>query len=1685
MAKHTFVRIAFFLIVILAGAPAINAASAYTDLANEYEFAIVMNPAAQLPPAIFGNIVVWEDQRSALGIYGKNTLTGEELIISTGPWLQTEPAIYENIVVWTDQRLGSSHIYRKNLSTGEISPVCTAVPYQQSPAIYGDYVVWQDGRGGIYGKRLSTGEEFLVSNTAATNPPAIYGNIVLYRKGYPTYGLYGKNIQTGEDFPICTNPNSAPRRFKIWGNIVVWVDGRNTPNPENIYGADISDIHNPREFPVCVGNWGKTGPAIYNNIVIWSDSRNGASDIYGADINDIQNPKEFPLCTASGSQGNAAIHRDTCVWMDKRDGWENPDIYANKVLPAIVVEEKRFSFDPVGATASDPINTLTGNFYHNEIDLTIPGSGMNFEFSRAYNASDSYSGPLGPGWTHNYNVFLVQDPCDTMHRVKWGDGQGHYYLPDVNIPNSYHPATSALYDKLKKNPDNSWVVTRKDQTRYNFNTSGKLVSVVDKNGSNTFLLYDGNGRLSQITDTANRIIAIAYNGSGLVQSITDPNSRQILYGYTGGKLTSVTDPNGNAESYGYDPGNGKLKTITDRKGIVTLTNVFDSFGRVIQQINSRGKISSFAYNTPSQNKTTITDPLGRQTIHTYDEYLRMVSITDPCGNLDSYTYDNKGNRTSITDKKGNLRRFIYDDRGNVLTTISPPADPNADPNNPNFAMVSVVTYDANNNPLTKIDANGTDLKRKWTYQYDPNGNLIRTVDPNDKQSSRSYTIRGLLVSETDENEHITRYTYDPNGNLTDVNDPCGNIAHYTYDSIGRMLTKRDARDHTTIYTYDKNNNLLAETDPCGNSITYTYDKNNNKTSTTDKRDNTWRIEYNNNNIVFREADPCGFETLYEYDDVDNRISVTDKRGKKTRYTYDALNQVTDINDPLGHHMSYAYDAKGNKISQTNALGKTWTYKYDALDRLIEEKDPLENVTSYEYDLLDRKIAFIDAKGNRTQYGYDTLDRLINVTDALGNITQYEYDPAGNLITIIDANEKISVREYDALNRLITEIDPLGNITEYQYDEVGNQTAKIDAMSRTTNYKYDQLNRLIEVDYPDGNTVTYRYDENGNRISMIDWNGFSVFEYDKLNRMTANTDAFGKIVQYRYDEKGNRKVIVYPDGNSVTYNYDDADRLQTIMDWNSRTTTYSYDAANNLKSVLLPNLAQQLYNYDNASRLILVQNKDKDGNSVGSFQYTLDAIGNRIEIQESNTLSPVINFSNTPYTYDDADRLETAGVCTYAFNDNGDQTSRNCSGSTSNYTYDPKDLLINVTRPGLNLQHTYDGSGNRIARKQGILRKRYVLDLGSSMSQVLCETNSVGTISAYYIYGVGLLAKITPDGTQRYYHYDGLGSTAALTNQSGLLTDRYTYSPFGEILNTQGSTNNPFKFVGRFGVITEPDGTLFMRARFYEPTTGRFLSKDPIEGIQTNPQTLHSYIYAVNRPTFSSDPSGKIAPAAAILITGGIGAIIGGGSYAIGDYWLGGQEWNWSVFSGRTVGGAAAGAAAPIAAAAGLSTAAVGGVAILSGGIGYLADQASQQVAQAGGFGRAEEFSFSDLAINTIMGAVAEKVFPSYRGRWPSTIESIITGKHMQTATLNGITEEVGTRIGEQLGVQGASIARNLLTLTIPSMTNVNYNFTNNQSICYSSGNSSQVRPSVNVPVIVSTNPQTYSQTYTSTTRKYK
>jgi RHS repeat-associated protein len=114
-----------------------------------------------------------------------------------------------------------------------------------------------------------------------------------------------------------------------------------------------------------------------------------------------------------------------------------------------------------------------------------------------------------------------------------------------------------------------------------------------------------------------------------------------------------------------------------------------------------------------------------------------------------------------------------------------------------------------------------------------------------------------------------------------------------------------------------------------------------------------------------------------------------------------------------------------------------------------------------------------------------------------------------------------------------------------------------------------------------------------------------------------------------------------------------------------------------------------------------------------------------------------------------------------------------------------------------------------------------------------------------------------DETTKNYHYDAIGNTLALTDDTELVTDKYAYGPYGEAAGSSGATPNQFRYVGKFGVMREDNGLIFMRARFYDPTTKRFMGKDPVKGSIADSQTINPYTYVCSNPIILTDPLGTV------------------------------------------------------------------------------------------------------------------------------------------------------------------------------------------------------------------------------------
>jgi RHS repeat-associated protein len=195
-----------------------------------------------------------------------------------------------------------------------------------------------------------------------------------------------------------------------------------------------------------------------------------------------------------------------------------------------------------------------------------------------------------------------------------------------------------------------------------------------------------------------------------------------------------------------------------------------------------------------------------------------------------------------------------------------------------------------------------------------------------------------------------------------------------------------------------------------------------------------------------------------------------------------------------------------------------------------------------------------------------------------------------------------------------------------------------------------------------------------------------------------------------------------------------------------------------------------------------------------------------------------------------------------------------------YTYDHANRLTQVVSGTLTTGFTYNGAGDRVAKTVDGVETRYTLDPAAGLTQVLQETTDGQATS--YLYGhdgstaltTGLLAQYD-SGTWAYHVNDGLGSVRGLADPMGQVVQGYSFSPFGVPLGESGG--EPYGFTGEQWDASA--GLVFLRARYYDPVTGRFITEDQVPGYVRIPKSLHAYVYAWNNPALLTDPSGWQVP----------------------------------------------------------------------------------------------------------------------------------------------------------------------------------------------------------------------------------
>ena len=279
-----------------------------------------------------------------------------------------------------------------------------------------------------------------------------------------------------------------------------------------------------------------------------------------------------------------------------------------------------------------------------------------------------------------------------------------------------------------------------------------------------------------------------------------------------------------------------------------------------------------------------------------------------------------------------------------------------------------------------------------------------------------------------------------------------------------------------------------------------------------------------------------------------------------------------------------------------------------------------------------------------------------------------------------------------------------------------------------------------------------------------------------------------------------------------------------------------------------------YTYDDLYRLT----EENINNGERVISYTFDNVGNRLSRTDSVE-------GITTYTYDDNDQLQTETLSQngtvidttiYTYDDNGNliQQVKNDTDTTT-YTWNDDNRLVAVTLPdGSAVSYAYDDEGIRVSTTVDGNTTEYLIDKNRAYAQVLEEFVN-DELATSYVYGHDLISQARGIDTS-FYQVDGLGSTRVLTDELGSVTDTYDYDAFGNLIDSSGGTENSYQFAGE--QFDENLDNYYLRQRFYDQSTGRFLRRDTYEGRLQEPLTLHKHLYVHSNPVNLIDPTGLYA-----------------------------------------------------------------------------------------------------------------------------------------------------------------------------------------------------------------------------------
>ena len=483
------------------------------------------------------------------------------------------------------------------------------------------------------------------------------------------------------------------------------------------------------------------------------------------------------------------------------------------------------------------------------------------------------------------------------------------------------------------------------------------------------------------------------------------------------------------------------------------------------------------------------------------------------------------------------------------------------------------------------------------------------------------------------------------------------------------------------------------------------------------------------------------------------------------------------------------------------------------------------------NVYDKSGNLVETK-EQIEYTYDTQNRLTERTakekkTGKETVHTYRYNAYGDVAVQDDTQfvyGDVSGQVTKETTKLTKNKDVVKN---YTYDSKGNKSTFSvkagEATKLSLSYEYDGSSRLISVKDSEGNqAVSYAYDTEGSLSERQAANGLkTTYGYDYQNRLTSMTNETGKGVVSKY---------------SSTYlkNGQKVEEVSTVMDKNGKSTkktaAYTYDANNNRKQMTIGNKTTA-YQYNKNDELLRTDTLHTDTEKNDVVIYKNDKNGNQLA---------AVNRSEIPAEAKDTSYIDVD--VTLGDNQLNDNVVNH---------YNALNQLTETLTKNYKVSFAYDAEGLRTGKTVNGEKTVYVWD----GDQVVMELSKGGAVQKRYIRGNDLVYADKGENTEKtYYVTDMHGNVVQLLDESGNVTKTYEYDSFGNEVKPEKKDENPYRYCGEY--YDKETEEVYLRARYYEPSVGRFITRDTYTGESDEPLSLHLYTYCYNNPVDYLDDSGN-------------------------------------------------------------------------------------------------------------------------------------------------------------------------------------------------------------------------------------